>query len=52
MMITSRRLALCLLLTLGSVMSANAQTSPQVKFVTTAGEFVVELYPDKTPNTV
>jgi cyclophilin family peptidyl-prolyl cis-trans isomerase len=52
MMITSRRLALCLLLTLGSVMSASAQANPQVKFVTTAGEFVVELYPDKTPNTV
>ena len=25
---------------------------PQVKFVTSAGEFVVELYPDKTPKTV
>jgi cyclophilin family peptidyl-prolyl cis-trans isomerase len=52
MMTISRRLALCLLLSLGTVTSAVAQTSPQVKFVTTAGEFVVELYPDKTPNTV
>jgi len=52
MMILSRRLALCLFLSLGTVSGALAQASPQVKFVTTAGEFVVELYPDKTPNTV
>lgn len=29
-----------------------AQTSPQVKFATSAGDFVVELYPDKAPKTV
>jgi peptidyl-prolyl cis-trans isomerase A (cyclophilin A) len=52
MMITSRRLALCLFISLGLGLSALAQTSPQVKFVTSAGEFVVEVYPDKTPNTV
>lgn len=31
---------------------ATAQTLPQVKFATSAGEFVVELYPDKAPKTV
>ena len=29
-----------------------AQTAPQVKFSTSAGEFVVEVYPDKAPQTV
>ena len=29
-----------------------AETAPQVKFATSAGEFVVELYPDKAPKTV
>ena len=31
---------------------AQAQTPPQVKFSTSAGDFVVELYPDKAPKTV
>jgi cyclophilin family peptidyl-prolyl cis-trans isomerase len=31
---------------------ARAENAPQVKFATTAGDFVVELYPDKTPKTV
>ena len=31
---------------------AFAQTAPQVKFATSAGEFVVEVYPDKAPKTV
>jgi peptidyl-prolyl cis-trans isomerase A (cyclophilin A) len=31
---------------------AQASTSPQVKFATSAGDFVVELYPDKAPKTV
>jgi peptidyl-prolyl cis-trans isomerase A (cyclophilin A) len=31
---------------------ALAQTAPRVKFQTTAGEFVVEVYPDKAPKTV
>ena len=30
---------------------AAAQASPQVKFVTTEGDFVVEVYPDKAPKT-
>lgn len=33
-------------------MSASAQTAPKVKFVTSEGDFVVELYPDKAPKTV
>ena len=32
--------------------SALAQAAPQVKFATTAGDFVVEVYPDKAPKTV
>jgi cyclophilin family peptidyl-prolyl cis-trans isomerase len=31
---------------------ALAETAPQVKFATTAGDFVVEVYPDKAPKTV
>jgi cyclophilin family peptidyl-prolyl cis-trans isomerase len=31
---------------------AQAQNPPQVRFATTAGEFVVEVYPDKAPKTV
>ena len=31
---------------------ALAQTAPKVKFVTTQGDFVVEVYPDKAPKTV
>jgi peptidyl-prolyl cis-trans isomerase A (cyclophilin A) len=32
--------------------TAQAETAPQVKFATSAGDFVVELYPDKAPKTV
>ena len=32
--------------------SAVAQNAPKVKFATTAGDFVVEVYPDKAPKTV
>ena len=32
--------------------SSFAQNAPQVKFATTAGDFVVEVYPDKAPKTV
>ena len=32
--------------------SALADASPQVKFATSAGDFVVEVYPDKAPKTV
>lgn len=31
---------------------ALAESAPQVKFATSAGDFVVELYPDKAPKTV
>jgi peptidyl-prolyl cis-trans isomerase A (cyclophilin A) len=31
---------------------AQAQTAPRVKFTTSMGEFVVEVYPDKAPKTV
>ena len=44
-------LGLALALSVGGF--AQAQSAPpQVKFTTTAGEFVIELYPDKAPNTV
>lgn len=32
--------------------NAVAQDAPKVKFATTAGDFVVEVYPDKAPKTV
>ncbi len=32
--------------------SALAEVAPRVKFVTTAGDFTVEVYPDKAPKTV
>jgi peptidyl-prolyl cis-trans isomerase A (cyclophilin A) len=34
------------------VNTAQAGAAPRVKFVTSAGDFVVELYPDKAPKTV
>jgi len=37
---------------IGLTQSAIAQEAPRVKFVTNAGEFVVEVYPDKAPKTV
>jgi peptidyl-prolyl cis-trans isomerase A (cyclophilin A) len=43
-------LAMCLALAAGG--SALAADPPQVKFSTSAGEFVVEVYPDKAPRTV
>ena len=48
-----RRYMLGLALAFTSLGFAQAQTlAPQVKFTTSAGEFVIELYPDKAPNTV
>lgn len=32
--------------------TCSAQEAPKVKFTTTAGEFIVEVYPDKAPKTV
>ena len=37
---------------LGMAGAASAQTAPKVKFVTSEGEFTVEVYPDKAPKTV
>ena len=37
---------------LGLAGAATAQTAPKVKFVTSEGDFVVEVYPDKAPKTV
>ena len=48
----TRRGLMALFITLGASMHAQAQTNPQVKFVTSAGEFVVELAADTAPNTV
>ena len=46
------RRALCALALVGLTQTAMAQEAPRVKFVTNAGEFVVEVYPDKAPKTV
>lgn len=43
--------ALCIGLA-GTLLTANAQKAPQVRFKTSAGDFVVEVYPDKAPKTV
>jgi peptidyl-prolyl cis-trans isomerase A (cyclophilin A) len=56
-MLLTRKLAIALL-SIGSAASlfiatvAQAETAPQVRFTTSAGDFVVELYPDKAPKTV
>jgi hypothetical protein len=42
----------CALAFVGLTQTAIAQDAPRVKFVTNAGEFVVEVYPDKAPKTV
>jgi peptidyl-prolyl cis-trans isomerase A (cyclophilin A) len=50
---TLRRSFLGLTLVFFSLAKAHADMpAPQVKFTTNLGEFVVELYPDKAPNTV
>ena len=48
--LTRRALVLAAGLTVG--LSAVAADAPRVKFVTSQGEFVVEVYPDKAPKTV
>ena len=48
----TRRWSLALLCSLALVGAASAQDQPKVKFNTSAGDFVVELYPDKAPKTV
>ena len=37
---------------LGMAGAVSAETAPKVRFVTSEGEFVVEVYPDKAPKTV
>ena len=44
--------AACVLAAASVIQMAQAQTAPRVKFVTTEGDFVVEVYPDKAPKTV
>ena len=52
----ARRAALVCVVGLASAFSlalpAAAQTAPKVKFATTEGDFVLEVYPDKAPKTV
>jgi peptidyl-prolyl cis-trans isomerase A (cyclophilin A) len=48
----SRRAALIAAMTLATAASWAQQTSPRVKLSTSAGDIVVELYPDKAPRTV
>jgi cyclophilin family peptidyl-prolyl cis-trans isomerase len=46
------RRVFCALAFISLTHTAIAQDAPRVKFVTNAGEFVVEVYPDKAPKTV
>jgi peptidyl-prolyl cis-trans isomerase A (cyclophilin A) len=48
--LTRRALATLTIIALSG--TARAQAAPKVKFVTSAGEFTVEVYPDKAPKTV
>ena len=48
---TRRALVLCAAWVLAAT-PAQAQDTPKVKFSTSAGDFVVEVYPDKAPRTV
>ena len=50
----SRRAAVVALAGLGlmSALAAHAQDAPRVKFSTSAGDIVIEVYPDKAPKTV
>ena len=54
LLLASRRLLLTAALWGAWCLGAQAQTpnAPQVRFVTSQGEFVVEVYPDKAPRTV
>jgi len=48
----TRRTAAALVIGLAACGGAFAQQAPKVKFSTSAGDFVVEVYPDKAPKTV
>jgi peptidyl-prolyl cis-trans isomerase A (cyclophilin A) len=52
MTLNRRRLALAGLVLLGAATQALAQNLPRVKFTTSQGEVVVELFADKAPKTV
>jgi len=49
---TRRAVATLFVAMAGLAPHAHAQDAPRVRFVTSAGEFVVELHPDKAPKTV
>lgn len=49
---TRRALLLATLLSISLSSMAQTATAPRVRFATTAGEFVVEVYPDKASKTV
>jgi peptidyl-prolyl cis-trans isomerase A (cyclophilin A) len=48
----TRRAAAAIVVGLAACTAAWAQEAPRVKFSTSAGDFVVEVYPDKAPKTV
>jgi peptidyl-prolyl cis-trans isomerase A (cyclophilin A) len=48
----TRRAAAALVVGLAACTATWAQQAPKVKFSTSAGDFVVEVYPDKAPKTV
>jgi peptidyl-prolyl cis-trans isomerase A (cyclophilin A) len=55
MTVMNRRLAAAMMLTLGLALSSGAAVAaqaPKVKLATTAGDIVIEVYPDKAPKTV
>jgi len=52
MLHASRSLWFICAVTLSASSTLMAQTAPKVKFQTSAGDFVVEVYPDKAPKTV
>ena len=54
MMMIKRRLVLMLVLAFlaAGIASAQTQQAPRVRFVTSVGDFVIEVYPDKAPKTV
>ena len=47
-----RQLVLTTLAIAAASLPVQAQETPKVRFSTSAGDFVVELYPDKAPKTV
>ncbi len=51
-LLSRRALVASLLVSSAWSFSATAQSAPQVKFQTSQGEFVVELYPERAPKTV